>query len=98
MDELSESILVVHPYVIQETTTVLAYQCGIAVAKHFLSDVGNATNVIIPAIDIRYDMRAFMSIKKKISFADATLIELSRATGAKVITFDRQILSSLKSS
>ena len=96
MDELSESVLVVHPYVIQETATVLTYRCGIAVAKHFLSDIENAANVIIPAVDARYDMRRFASVKKKISFTDAALIDLSRTTGAKIFTFDRQILTFFK--
>ena len=97
MGELSESVLIVHPYVIQETATVLTYRCGIAIAKHFLSDIVHAENIIIPAVDPRYDVERFMAVKKKISFTDAALIELARTTGAKVFTFDRQILSFFKS-
>ena len=96
MRELAESTLVVHPYVIQETATVLAYRCSVAVAKQFLTDIVDATNVVIPAVDVRYDIQHFMSIKTKISFTDIALIELARTTGARVVTFDRQILSFFK--
>lgn len=93
MGDLSNSVLIVHPYVIQETTTVLTYQCGLVVAKHFVSDLARSDNVIVPAVDARYDMQRFTDIKKRISFTDATLIELARTTGARIVTFDKQILS-----
>lgn len=93
MRDLSESTLVVHPYVIQETATVLAYRVSLKVAKEFLADILSAANVVIPAVDARYDMNRFMDIKKKISFTDAALIELARSTGADLITLDRQVLA-----
>lgn len=96
MQEISGSTLIVHPYVIQETATVLAYRASLKVAKEFLADVMSAANVVIPAVDVRYDMGRFMDVKKKISFTDVALIELAKMTGARVVTFDRQILSLAK--
>ena len=33
MQEISDFTLIVHPYVIQETATVLAYRCSLKIAK-----------------------------------------------------------------
>lgn len=96
MNELLERTLVVHPYIIQETATVLTYKCGVAVANRFLADIAVATNVIIPAVDVRRDMQTFVSIGSRISFADAALIALAKQTGGKIVTFDKQILSIFK--
>jgi len=96
MNELAESTLIVHPYVIQETATVLAYRSGLAVAKQFLMDVVGATNVIIPAVDARYDSGRFIAANKKMSFTDIALVELARTTGARIVTFDNQMLSFFK--
>ena len=96
MGELAEHILIVHPYVIQETATVLASRSGIAVAKRFLEDIAAATNVVIPAVDARYDIGRFIALNKRMSFTDIALVELSRTTGARLITFDKQMLSFFK--
>lgn len=97
MRELSEQTLIVHPYVIQETATVLTYRCDIAIAKRFLADIIAADNVVIPAVDPRYDIDRFMKTDVKISFTDIALIELSRTSGARVITFDQQMLALARS-
>ena len=96
--ELLDTTLIVHPYVIQETVTVLAYGDGVALAKQFLSDISNASNVIIPAVDVQRDMRAFMTVAAKLSFTDIALIALARETGVHLITFDRQMLAQFKKS
>ena len=96
MQEVADYTLIVHPYVIQETATVLAYRTSLKIAKEFLADILNAANVVIPAVDARYDISRFMDIKKKISFTDAALIELAKTAGVRVITFDREMLSLAK--
>lgn len=92
MQELSGATLIVHPYVIQETATVLTYGCGVAVAKQFLSDIGNASNIIIPAIDIQHDVRLFMASGAKLSFTDVALIGLAKEMDTSLVTFDKQML------
>lgn len=96
MQEISGFTLIVHPYVIQETATVLTYGCGVAVAKQFLSDIGNASNIIIPAIDIQHDARLFMASGAKLSFTDVALIGLAKEMGTSLVTFDKQMLKLIR--
>jgi predicted nucleic acid-binding protein len=91
MKDLQDATLIVHPYVIQETATVLTYRVGLSIAKQFCADVLAANNVLIPAVDARYDSARFLDLYKRISFTDAALIELSRTTGARIVTFDAQM-------
>lgn len=93
MRDISDATLVVYPYVIQETATVLAYAVGLPLAKQFLTDISESANVLIPVTNIQRDTQAFMSIKAKISFTDAALVALAKETGARLVTFDMQMLS-----
>ncbi len=90
--ELDAQVLIIHPYVIQETATVLAYKLGQKVAVKFLNDIEDAVNVIIPSMEIRDNILCFIEVKKKISFTDAVIIDLAKSLNAKLITFDRQML------
>jgi predicted nucleic acid-binding protein len=94
---LNNKILIVHPFVLQETATVLADKLGKQAAVNFLTDIENAANVVIPAVDIKEEIKYFISVKKKISFTDASLIALAKQMKAHLVTFDRQMLSSFKS-
>lgn len=93
MRELSEAILVVHPYVIQETATVLAYGSGLPVAKRFLANITAASNIVIPATDIQNDIRLFLDFNSKLSFTDIALIGLAKEMSIPLITFDRKMLT-----
>lgn len=96
MEELDGKTLIVHPYVIQETATVLAYKFGLATARAFLSDAASASNLLIPPVDMRSDIDGFMEIGKKVSFTDAVLVRLARQMNAHLVTFDKQMLALLK--
>ena len=93
MAELSDDILIVHPYVIQETATVLSYGAGIGVAKKFLVDITDASNVFIPSVDILHDMKLFANSGSKLSFTDIALVGLAQETGVRLVTFDKQMLT-----
>lgn len=93
MREISDATLIVHPYVVQETTTVLAYAVGLPLAKQFLSDLEESPNVVIPPIDMQRDIQAFKNVKVRISFTDSTLVALAKDLGARLVTFDMQMLS-----
>src|ERR1700722_3749283 len=93
LSELNRKTLVVHPYVIQETATVLTYKFGQAMAVIFLKDLENAANIVIPAVDVKTDIKNFIAIKKKISFTDAVLVGLAKEMNANLVTFDRQMLA-----
>lgn len=85
-----------HPYVIQEVATVLAYRLGPPAAKKFLKDITSARNVIIALVDAKLDCEYYLSINKKLSFTDAALVGLVKRMNYSLLTFDRQMISLLK--
>ena len=91
LSELNQKTLVIHPYVIQETATVLTYKLGHSLAAQFLKDLENAANTIISGIDIKTDIKNFIAVRKKISFTDAALLGLAKEMNASLVTFDRQM-------
>lgn len=96
MGELSGKTMIVHPYVIQETATVLMYRFGIILAKRFISYIRNSSNIILPLVEIKRDIDHFTLNTKKMSFTDVALVSLAKSMGAQLLTFDRQMLSALK--
>ena len=95
MADLDPRTLIIHPYVILETASVLTYKLGHAVAKEFLASIF-VWNVYIPPVNIQGDIEYFQNLGKKISFTDATLINLAKNMNAPLVTFDRQMISLLK--
>ena|SRR3989338_6512519 len=85
--------MIVHPYVVQETATVLAYSSGLDIAKRFLSDLAEASNAVVPVVAIQHDMQLYTVCDVKISFTDCALIGLAKEMNARLITFDRQMLA-----
>ena len=88
--------LIVHPYVISEVATVLTYKVSKKVAEVFLSDVIGVDDVFIPNPDVLLESEFFLFQKKKISFTDSTLVYLAKKLNAKLVTFDKQMIASLK--
>ena len=95
MAGLDAKTLIIHPYVIEETATVLTYKLGHSIAKEFLVSVF-AWNVHIPPVDVRDDSEYFQNLGKKISFTDASLINLANKLNVPLVTFDLQIISLLR--
>ena len=96
--EVNEAILVVHPYVIQETASVLCYKYGYEAAVPFLDHVLKATNIIIPSVNLTNEIAGFLVLRKKISFTDTALIQLAKRLHAELVTFDKQMISLAKRS
>ena len=93
MDELASASLIVHPYVIQEVTTILAKKLGLAIAKKFLSEISEASNVEIAWVDVKADMNAFQVTTTPLSFTDLALVHLAKVSNSNLVTFDRKMLS-----
>ena len=93
---LDEKTSVVHPYIIQETTTILTYRFGIEAGHLFLESIQRAENIFVPKIEIEKEINYFRWVNKKISFTDIALIRLAKEMGAPLLTFDKQILSLMK--
>ena len=94
--EISGKTLIVHPYVVSEVATVLTYKISKKIAETFLSDVIGVDDIHIPNPDVLLESEFFIFQKKKISFTDATLVYLAKKLNAKLITFDKQMISLLK--
>ncbi|TSC57721.1 MAG: hypothetical protein Greene041679_265 [Parcubacteria group bacterium Greene0416_79] len=92
-----EKTLVIHPYVIQEVATILTYRVGVALAISFLDDITVSERVIIPTVNTEQEIEFFRRIGRKMSFVDTALVNVARQMRAAVLTFDKQILSLLRS-
>ncbi|MEK7116998.1 MAG: type II toxin-antitoxin system VapC family toxin [Patescibacteria group bacterium] len=95
-DKIKDKTIYLHQYIVQEVATVLCYKFGTEVVKDFLENVLNSENIILPFSDINKEMEFFLKLNKKISFADATLIKISKEKGIPLLTFDKQIISILR--
>lgn len=89
----NEATLIVHPYVIQETTSVLCYKLGYNVAVPFLDHILKATNTFILPVTVADDINGFLGLQKKVSLTDSTLIRLAKVSQAELVTFDKQMLA-----
>lgn len=96
LKEISGNTLVIHPYVISEVATVLTYKVSKKLAESFLSDVVGIDDVYIPNPDVLLESEFFIFQNKKISFVDSALVYLAKKMSAKLITFDKQMISLLK--
>ena len=93
IERLDSEVRIVHPYIIQETATVLAYKLGVDLAIDFLDDVTNSPRIFIPFVDVYDDVSNFKRASKKMSFSDVTLVMLAKREHAQLVTFDKQMLS-----
>ncbi len=91
LSEAQELTMVVHPYVLQEVTSILVYRFGLEAARRFLNDVLLSPDVNIPPIDARRDGMRFLEIGKRMSLTDIALVELARVSGYRLLTFDKQM-------
>ncbi len=60
--DFNDATLIVHPYVIQETASVLCYKYGHMAAVPFLDDILKSANIIIPSVSIVEDIQGFLSM------------------------------------
>lgn len=89
--------IVIHPYVVEEVATILAYRVGTALSQRFLIDLTASTeSTLFAPVVIKRDIEFFQALNKKISFADATIIYLAKQMNSPILTFDKQMLSILK--
>ena len=89
---VNQSRLLLHPFVIQETVTVLTYKSGFSLARKFMSDIQNAKNISISSLDITKELATFQKLRQKISLTDSALVQLAIDTGSKLVSFDVQML------
>ena len=94
--ETINSTLIIHPFVIQETATVLAYKGGIILAQKFLRDICNAQNIHIPETNINEEIKNYLNVTRRVSFTDMSIILLASREKAQLLSFDKQMVSVAK--
>jgi predicted nucleic acid-binding protein len=94
--EMENATIIIHPYVIQETTTVLTYVLGFSTAKEFLNDIEQASNVLFSHVIIAMDIEVFRKVSRKISFTDVAVVALAHKEKAQLLTFDKQMITLAK--
>jgi predicted nucleic acid-binding protein len=85
------------PYsVVAEVTTVLAYKHSKKQADNFIDYINGNRDIILLNNDLNEELRFFKTLKKRLSFTDASLMYLSQKLGVSMITFDKQLARALK--
>ncbi len=85
------------PYsVVAEVATVLTYKHSKEQADNFIDYIVGNQDMVLLNNDLNEELRFFKTLKKKLSFTDASLIHLSQKLGVAIITFDKQLARSLK--
>lgn len=90
--DIEECTLYVHPYVVQEVATVLCYTDGLIRAQLFLAALQESTNVILVGAQLSHEIPGFLALNKRISFTDATVLQLAVQLSGRLISFDKQML------
>lgn len=96
LKDLGDCMLIVSPFVVQEVSTVLTYRFGLSSGEKFLRSLVSAKNVFVPPLDIFGDIDYYLTVHKKISFTDASLLCLAKRMNVQLLTFDKQMLASFK--
>ena len=96
LGELKDCELIIHSYVIQEVSTILAYRFGKNLANTFIHEILSSKNVMIIDSRIVNEMNSFLKNQKKFSFVDHALLALSQETNIPLITFDKDLLRAYK--
>lgn len=95
-EELREKQIILPYCIVQEVCTVLTNKAGKATADIFLENIMNVKNIEIIDSNVSKEMAHFRSVPEALSFADITLIYLSKIWKAELITFDKQLLKLYK--
>lgn len=90
---------VVSDYVLSEVVTILRLKEGVKIAAKAASLLKWNQNVDIIQVnnfELEETLHCFLRSKKNISFVDASLIVLSKKRNLKLVTFDKDLLKSIK--
>lgn len=84
------------PYSIaSETVTVLTYKHSKKQAEAFIDFVKSDVRIIFLNDDLVSELDFYKTVRRRISFADASLIYLARTRGVSVVSFDKQLLGEI---
>lgn len=80
------------PYiVIEETASLLTYRQSKELADSFVTFVLNDARIIVVDSTAMRDMDIFLKIRKRMSFADISIMTFAHNMGLELVTFDKQM-------
>lgn len=85
--------MVYMPYcILVEVATVLAYKHSKQQADSFLAYIEHNHDIVVLDDNPQDEIAFYKTLSHKISFTDGALILLSQKFGAKLLTFDKQLV------
>jgi len=78
--------------VIEETTTILCYKHSKEQADKFIDYITNNPEIVILEHNISKEAQTFLAVNAELSFADVSIISLSKQHNLRITSFDQQLL------
>ena len=80
------------PYiVVEETASLLTYRESKALADKFLTFISNDARMVIVDSTARRDIDIFLKTRKRMSFADISIMTFASSMRFDLVTFDKQM-------
>ena len=96
MDSIGDAHIQIPYGVISETVTVLSRKQSKELADKFIEYIRNNPQIHTTSSFVSEDMRIFLAEKDRLAFVDAILKNLALSNGLVLVSFDKQLLNSLK--
>ena len=84
--------ILLHPFVVQETVTVLTRKAGLDMARQFIDDIFKSENVQLIHHDIESELEVFKATGTKMSLTDIALANTAQIRDAVLVTFDKELM------
>ncbi len=94
--DISHEVLLIHPYVIHEVITVLAYKNKQKEIATFITFFQESQNINVLSLDIKNECSLYLKYNKKMSLIDIILTDLAKMYSYNLVTFDKQMLKLFK--
>jgi len=91
-DDLSNVLKYTCYAVIEETTTILCYKHSKEQADKFIDYITNNPEIVILEHNISKEAQTFLAVNAELSFADVSIISLSKQHNLRITSFDQQLL------
>lgn len=94
--DIGHASVLLHPFVIQETVTVLVRKAGLDRAGQFIDDILKSENVQLVSHDIGSELEIFRAAGKKMSLTDIAIAHTAQVRNATLVTFDKELVRFVK--
>lgn len=92
IEDIGLAKILLHPFVVQETVTVLTRKAGLDMAHRFIDDILKSENVQLIYHDIENELEVFKATGSKMSLTDIALANAAQIREAVLVTFDKELM------